>query len=81
LSQINPTNIVNSPISTLRFDFTKAMAEATDAELIKILTVDRESHQEMAVKPPEIELSNRKVPVEQGERTKEIQFAQKNLMK
>jgi hypothetical protein len=57
------------------------MAEATDAELIKILTVDRESHQEMAVKPPEIELSNRKVPVEQGERTKEIQFAQKNLMK
>ena len=61
------------------FDFTKSMSTATDAELIKILTVDRENYQEAAVQAAELELTKRDIPTDQFEKTKELHTTQKQF--
>ena len=63
----------------MNFDFTRAMSDATDAELIKILTVDRENYQEAAVEAAELELTKRNIPTEQIEKTRQLHTAQKQF--
>jgi hypothetical protein len=54
----------------MEFDFTQAMQNASDEELIKILTVDRDGYQEDAVKEAEIELKKRNISTEAFETSK-----------
>lgn len=47
------------------FDFEKAMKEAPDAELIRIVMTNRDEYQEAAIAVAEAELSKRNIPTEQ----------------
>ena len=46
-------------------DFTKVMSERTDEELLKIITIERENYQPLAVKSAEEEFKNRNVDLTQ----------------
>ncbi|MCW3106177.1 MAG: hypothetical protein JWQ09_683 [Segetibacter sp.] len=63
----------------MNFDFTKTMVEASDSELIKIVTVDRENYQKAALDAAEKELTERNLPIEQVEKTKKLQETQKQF--
>jgi hypothetical protein len=52
------------------FDFAKTMAEASDSELIKILTIEKDKYQDAALDAAEKELNNRNLSVDQIEKTK-----------
>lgn len=49
----------------MHFDFTETMKQASDAELLKIVTMDRDNYQETAVIAAEDELSRRNLTVEE----------------
>lgn len=55
------------------------MAEATDTEIIKIVTADRDNYQEAAVEAAEKELTKRNLPIELIEKTKKFQESQKQF--
>jgi hypothetical protein len=49
----------------MQFDFTEPMKQASDAELLKIITTDRGNYQEAAIIAAETELSRRNLSSEQ----------------
>ena len=49
----------------MEFDFVKTMQQATDAELLKIVTIDRANYQEVALIAAEAELAKRNLTSEQ----------------
>jgi hypothetical protein len=49
----------------MHFDFTETMKQASNAELLKIVTTDRDDYQEGAVKAAETELSKRNLSIEE----------------
>lgn len=49
----------------MQFDFTSKMKEATDAELLNIVTLERDNFQEEAVVAAEVELEKRNLTPEQ----------------
>jgi hypothetical protein len=62
----------------MNFDFSKSMKDASDAELIKILTTDRSDYQEVAIVAAETEFARRNLAIEHVERLKsENAFRQK----
>lgn len=61
----------------MNFDFTKTMRETSDAELIKILTQDRNDYQEAAIAAAENELTKRKLSAKQIESAKTFNSVQK----
>lgn len=49
----------------MQFDFTETMIQASDVELLKIVTTDRNNYQEAAIIAAETELSRRNLSSEQ----------------
>src|SRR5258705_9947887 len=51
----------------MNFDFSESMAAASDADIIRILTSERNNYQELAIKAAERELQKRNLSIEQIE--------------
>ena len=54
----------------MNFDFSESMAASSDADIIRILTSERNNYQELAIKAAERELQKRNLSVEQIEEIK-----------
>ena len=61
----------------MNLDFAKSMEESSDAELIKIVTIDRNDYQKVALIAAEKELSRRNLSSEQISSAKKINEVQK----
>lgn len=58
-------------------EFTKVMSERTDHELIKIVTVDRERYNPIAIEAADLEIEKRNIDTAEFEKVKEIAIVEK----
>ena len=67
-------------IMNMQFDFTAIMANNSDRELLKIVTVDRDNYQPAAIEAAELELKKRNLSSEFIEQANKHNEAEKQLI-
>ena len=64
----------------MQLDFEKTMKEASNAELLKIITTDRDNYQEAAIEAAEVELSKRNLTPEEMKAAKKFNEEQQQII-